>query len=136
MTSVDARHLWRVAATIALLAVAGCRQPKESKSRIKDRLKQVEAWMIPARAKVLSRSGPRTDGLSIRSDWVFETRERRDGYLAWARSNLTPEFNHRIIGSEPVFGRYKDGDSETLTLKTSSHGEILDVRAAYVVMPD
>jgi len=82
-------------------------------------------------------SEPKPTQYSVIADWEFETSEEKAVYLGWVSQQLQRDFRLKTSSaSSLVFTKGFGGDSESVSIQTTSSNGKLHVRVTNAIYPD
>jgi len=114
-----------------------CGNDARSDSFVRDEMNSVRERTIPSDAVIGSSSEPKPTQYSVVADWEFETSEEKAVYLGWISQQLQRDFTLKTSGeSRLVFTKGFGGDSESVSIQTSSSNGKLHVRVINAIYPD
>jgi hypothetical protein len=100
-------------------------------------IEEVRSRTVPSKGSLLRMSGPVRNASSVRASWEIQTSSDNQTYFQWLKKQLGPEY-HVTSETDSVvtFVKEIEGDSYTITMRSSGASAGTVVEAQFVAAPD
>jgi hypothetical protein len=114
-----------------------CHRADDQDLSLRQEMARVEQLTVPPGGAILVSSGPDQGPTGATAHWDVSTESNAVQYMRWVGPRLSDRFRVlRITGSQLVFSRYLDGDSETIKIEVVSEHPRLQVHVTFELYPD
>jgi hypothetical protein len=100
-------------------------------------IEEVRSRTVPSNGSLLRVSEPVRNDFSVRATWEIQTKSDNQTYFLWLKNQLGPEY--RVTSETPsvvTFVKEIEGDSYTVTMRSSGAPSGIVVEAQFVATPD
>ena len=100
-------------------------------------IEEVRSRTVPSNGSLLRVSEPVRNESSVRATWEIQTKSDDHAYFQWLKNQLGPEYHVTSEAASVVtFVKEIEGDSYTVTMRSSGAPAGIVVEAQFVAAPD
>lgn len=100
-------------------------------------IEEVRRRTVPSNGSLLRVSEPVRNDSSVRATWEIQTKSDNQTYIQWLKNQLGPEYHVTSEAASVVtFVKEIEGDSYTVTMRSSGAPAGIVVEAQFVATPD
>ncbi len=123
-------------ACVMLVGGAACQKFADPNSRLNEYIRRLEPRVVPRESRLISRTGPVVQKMTLRAEWEFESDWTSQRYESWLKDGFASEFKSRIQPHGLLLTRYDGAEYQSIDVMSVAKNGRLDVHVVFTTYPD